>query len=139
VPSAYTSSKSTKPSVVTFQKPSPYKPPAGFEKEKVDATPKVAHMFKKSSLEGKEVWYFTAPASLPISSIEQVSLRDARSSKAMVTHDGNEYGFIPDSADDKTYTKIMVPHGSGGYRIGEAVSHKTSFSIKLTPPSCEAH
>lgn len=109
--------KSTKSSVVTFQKPSPYKPPAGFEKEKVDATPKVAHMFKKSSLEGKEVWYFTAPASLPISSIEQVSLRDARSSKAMVTHDGNEYGFIPDSADDKTYTKIMVPHGSGGYRI----------------------
>ena len=139
MPSAYTSSKSTKPSVVTIQKPSPYNQPAGFEKEKVDATPKFSQTFKKSSLEGKEVWYFTAPASLPISSIEQVSLRDSRSSKAIVTHNGNEYEFIQDSADDKTYTKIMVPHGSDGYRIGEAVSHETSFSINLTPSSYEAH
>ncbi len=105
----------------------------------MDATPKVAQKFKKSSLEGKQVWYFTAPASLPISSIKQVSLRDTRISKAIVTHNGNEYGFIRDSADENTCTKIMVPKGSDGYRIGEAVSHETSFSINLTPPSCEAH
>ncbi len=139
MPLAYTSSKSTKPSVVTFQQPSPYKPPAGFEKEKVDATSKVAQMFSKSSLEGKQVWYFTAPASLPISSIGQVSLQDARSSKAIVTYNENEYGFVRDSADDKTYAKIMVPHGSDGYRIGEAISHETNFSINLTPPSGEPH
>jgi hypothetical protein len=105
----------------------------------VDATPKFAQMFKKSSLEGKQIWYFTAPASLPISSIGQVSLRDARTSKAIVSHKGNEYGFIQDSAEDKTYTKIMVPHGSDGYRIGEAISQGISLSIKLTLPSCEAH
>jgi hypothetical protein len=139
VPSAYTSSKSTKPNVVTFQKPSPYKPPVGFEKEEVDNTPKVAQIFEKSSLKGKQIWYFTAPASLPISSIGQVLLRDVRSGKAIVSHKENEYGFIRDSAEDKTFTKIMVPHGSDGYRIGEAIYHETSFSIRLTPPSCEAH
>jgi len=114
------STASSRPSVVTFQKPPPYKAPAGFDKVSVDGTPKLGHMFKKSSLEGKQIWYFTAPSSLPISSMGQISLKDASDGKPIVNHKDMEYGFVRDSAEDKTYTKIMVPNGSdNGYRMGK--------------------
>ncbi|KAE9369521.1 hypothetical protein N431DRAFT_469423 [Stipitochalara longipes BDJ] len=116
--------KSTEPSrssIVTFQKPPPYKPPVGFEKASLDSTPKTGHIFNNLSLEGKQIWYFTAPASLPVSSIRQMSLRDAIDSKPIVNHKGHDYGFVRDSAEDKTYTKIMVPNGSDdGYRMAKS-------------------
>jgi hypothetical protein len=125
--SAYTYRKSTNPSkagVVTFKRPPPYNPPVGFEKASFDGTQKVAEMFKKSSLEGKQIWYFTAPASLPISSIGEMPLNDAKTSQAILNYKDAEYGFIRESAEDQTYTKIMVPHGSDdGYRTGETSLH----------------
>jgi hypothetical protein len=118
-----------KSSVVTFKEPSPYKPPAGFENASLDSTPKAAQTFKKLNLEGKEIWYFTAPASLSLSSIEQMSLKDAKAGKAILNHKGNEYGFIRVAAEDKTYTKIMVPHGSDdGYRTSKVSSNRTDAS-----------
>ena len=106
--------------MVSFQKPPPYKAPVGFEKVSVDGTPKAGHIFKRSKLQGKQIWYFTAPASLPISSIGHMSLKDAIDSKPIVNHEDMEYGFVRDSAEDRTYTKIMVPNGSDdGYRMGK--------------------
>jgi hypothetical protein len=111
--------------VVTFKRPPPYNPPVGFEKAPLDGTPKVVEMFRKSNLEGKQIWYFTAPASLPVSSIGEMSLNDATTSRAILNSKSAEYRFIRDSAEDKTYTKIMVPHGSDdGYRMGETSSHR---------------
>ncbi|KAH8791568.1 DNA-directed RNA polymerase I subunit RPA34.5-domain-containing protein [Hyaloscypha finlandica] len=113
-------SKPSRGSVVTFQKPPPYKPPVGFERASLEGTPKAEHMFKRSSLEGKQIWYFTAPASLPVSAIAQMSWKDATDGKPIINHNGNEYGFMRDSAEDKTYTKIMVPDGSDdGYRTAK--------------------
>jgi hypothetical protein len=97
-------------------------------------------MFRNSSLEGKQIWYFTAPASLPISSIGQMSLNDITTSKAILNHKGTEYGFIRDLAEDMTYTKIMVPLSPGdAYRTGMTSSYGTGFLLKLTLPSKEAH
>ena len=83
-----------------------------------------SQLFKKSSLEGKQVWYFTAPSSLSLSSIEQISLKDVQAGKAVIKHKDSVYGFIEDSAEDKTYTQIMVPDGSDdGYRTSENPSN----------------
>jgi hypothetical protein len=129
-------SKPSRGSVVTFQKPPPYKPPVGFERASLEGTPKAEHMFKRSSLEGKQIWYFTAPASLPVSAIAQMSWKDATDGKPIINHNGNEYGFMRDSAEDKTYTKIMVPDGSDdGYRTGKISTKRTDALVKLTPPS----
>lgn len=137
--SAYTSRKTSKaPSatVVTFQEPAPYTPPVGFEQAPLGGTLKTAQMFKKSSLEGKQIWYFTAPASLSISLIEQMSLKDVTTGKAMINHQGNNYGFTPDSTGDKMYTKIMVPHTSGdGYRTSKIYLNVNDTMAKLTLPS----
>jgi DNA-directed RNA polymerase I subunit RPA34.5 len=112
-------SKPPRGNLVTFQKPPPYNPPVGFEKASFHGIPKAGHMFKRSSLEGKQIWYFTAPASLPISAIGQISLQDATDGNPIIKHEGNEYEFMQDTAEDKTYTEIMVPNGSSdGYRAG---------------------
>jgi DNA-directed RNA polymerase I subunit RPA34.5 len=122
--------------VVTFQQPPPYTPPVGFEKASLDSIQKTAQMFKKSSLEGKQIWYFTAPAALPLSLIDQMSFEDTTIGRAILHYNGNDYGFIRDSAEDKTYTKIMVPHSSDdGYRTSKIYLKCTDTVAKLTPLS----
>ncbi|KAG4437002.1 hypothetical protein IFR05_007506 [Cadophora sp. M221] len=101
---------------VSFQAPPPYRPPPGFDLASLDGTLKASQMLKKSSLEGKQIWYFTAPASVPISSIKAMSLLDAKNGKTVLIHEGNDYGFMKDSAEDTTYTRIMVPSSDAGYK-----------------------
>lgn len=106
---------------VTFKAPVPYEPPTGFDLISLDGNIPVSQAFKKSALEGKQIWYFTAPASVPIASIGEMSLKAAQNGKAIVNHKGAEYGFVRDTAEDKTYTKIMVPNSSDdGYKMSRS-------------------
>lgn len=76
--------------------------------------------FAKTNLEGKLIWYFTAPASVQISSIQQISLGAVEDGKIILSNKSSDYGFIQESAEDRTYSKIMVPRGSeGGYYAGK--------------------
>lgn len=69
-------------------------------------------MFAKSNLKGKQIWYFTAPASVPISEIKTMSLQDAKDGNPILKHNEGNYAFLQDSTEDKTYTKIMVPNSA---------------------------
>ncbi|TVY57269.1 hypothetical protein LSUE1_G008278 [Lachnellula suecica] len=100
------------PQSSTAQAPPQYQPPAGFESSSIQGTPQAAAAFKKSSLKGKEIWYFTAPASMPISSLKEMSLSAMKKGEKVCSYDNNDYGFIQDTVEDKTYTKIMVPNSS---------------------------
>ncbi|KAH6721272.1 DNA-directed RNA polymerase I subunit RPA34.5-domain-containing protein [Leptodontidium sp. MPI-SDFR-AT-0119] len=102
--------------IVSFHAPTPYRPPPGFDLTSLDGTLKASQLLKESGLEGKQIWYFTAPASVPISSIKAMSLLDAKNGKTVLTHDGNDYGFMKDLAEDTTYTRIMVPSSDVGYK-----------------------
>ncbi|RAL64680.1 hypothetical protein DID88_001712 [Monilinia fructigena] len=93
-------------------KVAPFKPPPGFEKNSSKNSSKASQLFNKSNLEGKEIWYITAPASLPIASVKEISLQDAKLGKAVFSQDGNNYGFVHDALDDNTYTKILLPSNS---------------------------
>ncbi|TVY36548.1 hypothetical protein LSUB1_G005557 [Lachnellula subtilissima] len=111
------SSKEPASKTVTIQPPPPYKAPAGFESSSIDGTSQAATTFKKSSLEGKQIWYFTAPASVPISSVKKMSLSAVEDGEKVCSHNNHDYGFVKDTAEDKTYTKIMVPNSSDdGYQ-----------------------
>lgn len=80
-----------------------------------------SQLFNKSNLEGKEIWYITAPASVPIAKVKEMSLQDAKSGRAVFSQDGNDYGFVHDPLDDKTFTKILIPSSSkDGYSIGKS-------------------
>ncbi|KAK8910107.1 hypothetical protein ACHAPC_005472 [Botrytis cinerea] len=99
-------------------KVAPFKPPPGFEKSSSKNSSKTPQLFSKSNLEGKEVWYITAPASVPLASVTEMSLRDAKLGKAVFSQNGNDYGFVHDPLDDKAYTKILLPSNSkDGYSI----------------------
>ena len=57
---------------------------------------------------------------MPLASVKEMSLQDARSGKAVFSQDGNDYGFVHDAVEDKTYTKILLPSNSkNGYSIGK--------------------
>ncbi|KAK2628980.1 hypothetical protein QTJ16_002083 [Diplocarpon rosae] len=97
---------------VSVKAPPPFHPPTGFVLAELQEESNASKLLESSSLEGKQIWYFTAPASVPISSIKEMSLSDAKDGKAILSYKNNDYGFTKDSIEDKTYTKIMVPSSS---------------------------
>ncbi|KAF4628977.1 hypothetical protein G7Y89_g9177 [Cudoniella acicularis] len=101
---------------ITPKKPTEYKPPAGFEAASIANGTQVAGAFKKSRLEGKQIWYITAPASVPISSLKEMSLLGAKAGEVICLHKGNYYGFVQDAAADSSSTKVMVPNAESGYK-----------------------
>jgi|SRR5271170_1475531 hypothetical protein len=119
----------------------PYIPPASFELVSFDEPPSASHLFKNSNLEGKQIWYITAPASVPISSIQQTSLSSINQSNAILSHKGNNYGFIQDSSEDMRYTKVMVPNSSDeGYHAGKcSLVYGDHLATKFSPPRRKAH
>lgn len=113
-------------------KVAPFKPPPGFEKSSSKNSSKTPQLFSKSNLEGKEVWYITAPASVPLASVTEMSLRDAKLGKAVFSQNGNDYGFVHDPLDDKAYTKILLPSNSkDGYSIGNLPRPPMRLSILI--------
>lgn len=93
--------------------------PTGFERTAKIPSNKSALVFDKTNLEGKQVWYFTAPASVPITAVKKVSLQKVKDGKPTVSHNGSDYGFVREETDKKTYARIMVPSSTGdGYIMG---------------------
>jgi hypothetical protein len=98
-----------------------FNPPDGFaiQSEINDGEKKVAEVFGRSNLTGKQLWYITAPASVPISAVKQVSLQDVQLGKPALSLDGRNYGFVQDQAGDRDFTKVLIPDGnSTAYRVG---------------------
>jgi hypothetical protein len=71
---------------------------------------------------------------VPISSIKKMSLSAVKNGEKVCSHNDHDYGFVQDTADDKTYTKIMVPNSSDdGYQTGKILLvHYSSSYLLLT-------
>jgi len=108
--------KSDKPRAIPL-----YNPPDGFAilYESDDGKQKVAEVFGRSNLAGKQLWYITAPASVPISAVKQVSLQDVQLGKPALSLGDRHYGFVQHQAGDSDFTKVLIPEGnSPAYRVG---------------------
>jgi hypothetical protein len=98
-----------------------YNPPDGFAilTENNNGNQKVAEVFSRTNLAGKQLWYITAPASVPISSVKQVSLQDVQLGKPALSLGGRDYGFVQDQAGDRSFTNVLIPEeNSTAYRVG---------------------
>jgi hypothetical protein len=98
-----------------------YNPPGGFAipPENNNGKQKVAEVFGRTNLAGKQLWYITAPASVPISAIKQVSLQDVQLGNPSLSLDGCDFGFVQDQAGDRSFTKVLIPEeNSTAYRVG---------------------
>lgn len=98
-----------------------YTPPDDFTmlSESNDEKQKVMQVFSSSNLAGKQLWYITAPVSVPISAVKQVSLRDVQLGRPALSLNGHHYGFVEEQAGDVGNSKALIPDGkSTMYRVG---------------------
>lgn len=91
----------------------------------------IARIFTKANLEGKQLWYFTAPASLSLTVETKFDIPIDRAEKDMpiLSHNGNDYSMeFGDSVVSNTI-KILVPN-----KTGEKYSmRKYTLSAELFP------
>ncbi|KAK0517457.1 hypothetical protein JMJ35_000612 [Cladonia borealis] len=64
------------------------------------------NMFSPTNLAGKEIWHITAPSSVPISSIKEVSQQSILSRSSILTYKGSDYGLIPNSGTEEA---LLLP------------------------------
>lgn len=81
--------------------------------EDVDAAA-VARAFKKAKAEGKQIWYFTAPKSVPIEVIQKqrIPLDKFHAGKSIFSHEGAEYtGKFEEPVNHAI--KVLIPGKTG--------------------------
>ncbi|KAI0475648.1 DNA-directed RNA polymerase I subunit RPA34.5-domain-containing protein [Xylariaceae sp. FL0804] len=76
----------------------------------------VADFLSKENLKGKQVWYFTAPDSLPVTVLKdlEIDLTKATSGQKLLTHDGDGYGLDVESEATSTQIQLLVGSRQGG-------------------------
>ncbi|KAI1451428.1 DNA-directed RNA polymerase I subunit RPA34.5-domain-containing protein [Annulohypoxylon moriforme] len=75
----------------------------------------VAEFFSNTNLEGKQVWYFTAPASLPITVLKdlEIDLSKTTTGEALLSHKGDDYGLDLESHATSTQIQLFIPSQGG--------------------------
>lgn len=93
----------------------------------------IATFFSKAQMEGKQVWYITAPASLPVTVVQDLTIPIDQAQKGLpvLTHNGDDYRMafdnpaasssfrllIPNKKGDEYSLRVYFPHSSGVYLI----------------------
>jgi len=68
-------------------------------------------------LAGKQIWHITAPPSIPVSMIKEVSLESVAKGEAAFTYKGTDYGFVADVDGGQARKKLLIATADGnGYR-----------------------
>jgi hypothetical protein len=89
-------------------------------------------LFKLKNSAEKEIWYISAPASLPITALQEVSLGRFAKQQPIMTHDGAKYALVSDPAA-RDATRVLLPDkGKNGYEVLSApVNHVLQFQQVL--------
>ncbi|ERT02717.1 uncharacterized protein SPSK_00456 [Sporothrix schenckii 1099-18] len=110
----------------------------GFELRRADESndaSDVARVFRQAKLEGKQLWYFTAPSSVPITVVEKMAIpvEKAQQGKAILNHNGEDYGMSFDDALTSKTIKLLIPNKAGDkYSILDRTIDKTMHLKRVT-------
>lgn len=80
----------------------------------------VAKFFNEAKQQGKQIWYFTAPASIPIEVVEklEIPLDRAQKGQSILSHNGDDYGVAFEDASTARTIKLVIPNKNGDqYRM----------------------
>ncbi|KAL9009360.1 MAG: hypothetical protein Q9173_005605 [Seirophora scorigena] len=106
--------------------PLPYDPPPGFQAATITSSTKVQKLFTKEKLHGKQIWYITAPAAIPIGSIKKVPIQKVTSGASIMSHQNADYGLITEADTNSTEKVLLIPSSEGNvYRMPGAKIEKT--------------
>ena len=113
------------------QQPEPtYEPPTGFKSTSISLHPasKLSEVLAPSYLQGKQLWHITAPESVPISLIKEVSTENIGNGSSILEHRGAKYGLVPESEFEQASGRsLLLPSTqTNNYRHS-----KTTFTRKL--------
>ncbi|KAJ6782914.1 hypothetical protein PWT90_09571 [Aphanocladium album] len=75
----------------------------------------VARVCSEANLQGKQLWYFTLPANIPVSVVENLEfpMDKSQQSGSILSHDGQDYGISFDSMAPTKSIQILIPSGDG--------------------------
>lgn len=89
-----------------------------FHLRKVDGSigaSEVAGFFEKAKMEGKQVWYITAPASLPVTVVQDLTIPmdSAHKGLPVLTHNGDDYRLAFDDPSAASSFRLLIPNKKG--------------------------
>lgn len=89
-----------------------------FHLRKLEGVPdaaKIAKFFSQAQLDGKQVWYITTPASLPVTLVHDLTIpmEDAEKGKPVLTHNGEDYRMAFDNPSASSAFRLLVPDKKG--------------------------
>lgn len=75
----------------------------------------VANFFSKAQLDGKQVWYITAPASLPVTIVQDLTIPMEQAQKGMpvLSHNGDDYRMAFDNPAASSSFRLLIPNKKG--------------------------
>lgn len=87
-----------------------YTPPPDFEPGSISLpSSAAADLLSPSSIEGKQIWHITVPASVPVDSIKEVSMQSVQKGEAALSYKGANYGFVIDGESQKVPKRMFLP------------------------------
>lgn len=116
---------------VALAGPRPYKPPVGFKSAKQQAPPSSKASSLLSKLDGKQILHITAPASLPLSKVKELSMAKLMEGEPIITHEGVNYGIPPEAfleTDPAQKSLLLFDEASKTYR--HAASQVPSYHVQ---------
>lgn len=75
----------------------------------------MANFFSKAQLEGKQVWYITAPASLPVTVVQDLSIPmdKAQQGLPVLNHNGDDYRLTFENPSASSSFRLLIPSKKG--------------------------
>ncbi|KAJ5601765.1 hypothetical protein N7510_011299 [Penicillium lagena] len=118
---------------VTISVAQPYKPPTGFKLAKKQPPPSSKTSSLLSNLTGKQVFHITAPSSLPLSKIKEVSMAMIMKGEPLLTHEGVNYGIpaeslLSETNDPEGKALLIYDQSTQSYR--SAAAHVPTYHIQ---------
>ncbi len=106
-----------------------FQPPAGFESTSISLHPasKLSEILAPSNLKGKQIWHITAPESVPITLVKEVSTQDISNGTSVLEYDGAKYGLVLESDVEQTGGRaLLLPSNkTNAYRPSKTAIIKT--------------
>lgn len=94
----------------------------------------------KEALQCKQIWYFTAPASVPISLIKEFSTREVAEGGSILSYKNVEYGLIAEPGTKHGGKMLLIPSPENNhYRSSGAHVEKSLHLQQLVKRSVPTH
>ncbi len=106
-----------------------FQPPVGFESTSISLHPasKLSEIIAPSNLQGKQIWHITAPESVPITLVKEVSTQDISNGTSILEYHGAKYGLVLESDVEQTSGRALLLPSSktNAYRPSKTAIIKT--------------